>query len=156
SPETFCKISEIVVNFNLYRGRGLCLTRHAMGSDGKQLYDFEGYALDLTRGCLLGERGEIALRPKSFELLRCLIENAGRLISKDELLNAVWPNVIVSDDSLAQCISELRHALDDLDRRIIKTVPRRGYSFAAPVSVRPPPSAGHATVDLSKDTDKKL
>src|SRR5207248_1129688 len=59
------------------------------------------------------------------------------LIPKDELVNAVWPNVIVSDDSLAQCVSELRHALKDPDRRIIKTVPRRGYLFAASVSIPP-------------------
>src|SRR5262249_43084748 len=78
--------------------------------------------------------GEIELRPKSFELLRYLVENGGRLISKDELVNAVWTNVIVSDDSLTQCVSDLRRALNDSDRRIIKTVPRRGYIFSAPVS----------------------
>jgi adenylate cyclase len=101
---------------------------------GRELYLFEGFALDLTRGSLRGADGEIELRPKNFELLRYLVQNAGRLISKDELINAVWPNVIVSDDSLAQCVSELRHALNDLDRRVLKTVPRRGYLFAAPVS----------------------
>jgi len=86
------------------------------------------------RGCLRGKTGEIELRPKTFELLFYLTENAGRLISKDELVNAIWRNVIVSDDSLAQCVSELRNALNDSDRRIIKTVPRRGYIFAAAVS----------------------
>jgi len=108
-----------------------------MGTAGGEPFAFEGFTLDLTRGCLLGSAGEIELRPKSFELLRYLTENAGRLISKDELVNAVWRNVIVSDDSLAQCVSELRHVLGDPDRRIIKTVPRRGYLFAAPVTVSP-------------------
>ena len=108
-----------------------------MGTAGGEPFGFEGFTLDLTRGCLLGSAGEIELRPKSFELLRYLTENAGRLISKDELVNAVWRNVIVSDDSLAQCVSELRHVLGDPDRRIIKTVPRRGYLFAAPVTVSP-------------------
>jgi DNA-binding winged helix-turn-helix (wHTH) protein len=112
-----------------------------MPSAGRELFTFEGFSLDLTRGCLLGPGGEIDLRPKSFELLRYLIENAGRLISKDELVNAVWPNVTVSDDSLTQCVSELRHALNDPDRRIIKTAARRGYLFAAPVSAAPPHSA---------------
>jgi adenylate cyclase len=111
-----------------------------MRSASEELYGFEGYTLDLTRGCLRSASGEIELRPKSFELLRYLIENAGRLISKDELVSAVWPNVIVGDDSLAQCVSDLRHALNDADRRIIKTVPRRGYLFAAPVTA-PPRSA---------------
>src|SRR5262249_49945928 len=93
------------------------------------------------RGCLLAGEDEIKLRPKSFELLRYLLENPGRLVLKDELVEAVWPNVIVSDDSLAQCISDLRNALGDVDRPIIKTVTRRGYLFAAPVSISAPNDA---------------
>src|SRR3984893_17905159 len=108
-----------------------------MAEVGLNVFCFEGYTLDLTRGCVRNENGEIELRPKSFELLSYLVANAGRLISKDELVNAVWPNVIVSDDSLPQCVSDLRHALSDADRRIIKTVPRRGYLFDAPISVGP-------------------
>jgi TolB-like protein/DNA-binding winged helix-turn-helix (wHTH) protein/Tfp pilus assembly protein PilF len=108
-----------------------------MAEVGLNVFCFEGYTLDLTRGCVRNANGEIELRPKSFELLSYLVANAGRLISKDELVNAVWPNVIVSDDSLAQCVSDLRHALSDADRRIIKTVPRRGYLFDAPISVGP-------------------
>ena len=99
------------------------------------IFTFEGYTLDLTRECLRGGEDEIKLRPKCLELLRYLVENPGRLVPKDELAEAVWPNVIVSDDSLAQCISDLRNALNDADRRIIKTVTRRGYLFAAPVSI---------------------
>jgi DNA-binding winged helix-turn-helix (wHTH) protein len=72
-----------------------------MRTIGRELYAFDGYTLDLIRGCLRTAGGEIELRPKSFELLRYLIQNAGRLISKDELVNAVWSNVIVGDDSLA-------------------------------------------------------
>jgi TolB-like protein/Tfp pilus assembly protein PilF len=117
-----------------------------MQSASRELYAFEGYTLDPTRGCLRGSSGEIELRPKSFELLLYLIENAGRLIPKDELINAVWPNVIVSDDSLAQCVSDLRYALNDPDRRMIKTVPRRGYLFAAPVSIL----ANETTTSLSR------
>jgi TolB-like protein/class 3 adenylate cyclase len=119
---------------------------------GRELYLFEGFALDLTRGSLRGADGEIELRPKNFELLRYLVQNAGRLISKDELINAVWPKVIVGDDSLAQCVSDLRQALNDPERRIIKTVPRRGYLFAATVAVQPrrselgPPFAGFSDI----------
>ena len=104
-----------------------------MRSAGEEHFSFEGYTLDLNRGCLLGKAGEIEIRPKAFELLRYLIGNSGSLISKNELVGAIWPNVIVSDDSLAQCVSDLRNALDDVNRRIIKTVPRRGYIFTAPV-----------------------
>jgi TolB-like protein len=98
-------------------------------------FTFEGFTLDLTRGWLRAGENEIKLRPKCLELLRYLVENPGRLVLKDELAEAVWPNVIVSDDSLAQCISDLRAALNDGGRRIIKTVARRGYLFAAPVSI---------------------
>jgi TolB-like protein/class 3 adenylate cyclase/Flp pilus assembly protein TadD len=62
---------------------------------------------------------------------------------KDELINALWPNVIVGDESLSQCISDVRHAVDDPHRhgrRIIKTVHGRGYLFDSPVSVQPPRS----------------
>jgi TolB-like protein/Tfp pilus assembly protein PilF len=99
-----------------------------------KVYRFEGYALDLTRGCLRTEKGEVELRPKSFDVLRYLIENAERLVSKDELLKSVWPNVIVTEDSLTRCISEVRNALGDDEHRLIKTVLRRGYLFAVPVS----------------------
>jgi DNA-binding winged helix-turn-helix (wHTH) protein len=88
---------------------------------------FEHFALDLARGTLrMGER-EIDLRPKTFDVLRCLAENAGRLVSKQELYEAVWPDVTVSDDALVQCIRELRLALGDEKHSLIKTVPRRGY-----------------------------
>jgi adenylate cyclase len=97
-------------------------------------FRFEGITLDLGRGCLRHENGEIELRPKSFEVLRYLVGNAGRLVTKDELLRAVWPNVTVSDESLTRCISDVRSALQDGDSRIIKTVPRRGYRFTASVS----------------------
>ena len=100
-------------------------------------YCFDVYTLDLRRGCLRKVDREIDLRPKSFALLRYLVENAGRLVSKDELVNIVWPEVIVTDESLAQCVSEVRRALGDGEQRLIKTVPRRGYLFAASVSSHP-------------------
>jgi adenylate cyclase len=96
-----------------------------------KLYRFEGYTLDRTRGCLLHKDREIELRPKSFDVLCYLLENAGRLVAKDEIIGIVWPNVLVTDDSIKQCVSELRLALGDSQQRIIKTVPRRGYLFAA-------------------------
>src|SRR5262245_29082436 len=108
----------------------------------EDVFQFEGYTLDLRRGCLRAADREIELRPKSFEMLRYLVANAGRLISKDELVKAVWPHTTVGDESLARCMSDLRHALGDDDQRIIKTVLRRGYVFAAPVSVGAPESSG--------------
>jgi DNA-binding winged helix-turn-helix (wHTH) protein len=91
---------------------------------------FDGFTLDLNRGCLFrGAKEEIKLRPKSFEVLRYLAENHGRLISKEELIASVWPQTAVTDDSLVQCLIDVRRALGDTSQRFVKTVPRRGYIF---------------------------
>ncbi|GIQ76381.1 transcriptional regulator [Bradyrhizobium sp. ma5] len=87
--------------------------------------------LDLARGVARVDGVELDLRPKSFAVLRHLAGNAGRLVSKQDLHEAVWGNVAVSDDSLVQCIRELRLKLRDDDHRIIKTVSRRGYRLDA-------------------------
>src|SRR5262249_55550580 len=92
------------------------------------------FVLDLTRGCLRAGDLDIELRPKAFEVLYHLAANAGRLVTKQELYEAVWRNVVVSDDSIAQCIRELRSKLGDVDHKLIKTVSRRGYLFDATVS----------------------
>ncbi|HLE63745.1 MAG TPA: transcriptional regulator [Pyrinomonadaceae bacterium] len=94
-----------------------------------QTHCFDEFVLDLTRGCLLHGHEEIKLRPKSFEVLRYLVENNGRLISKDELIHAVWVGMAVTDDSLVQCLKDIRHALGDQAQQIIKTVHGRGYIF---------------------------
>ena len=103
------------------------------GTRAKQLR-FDRYLLDLERGCLLLHENEIALRPKTFSVLCYLVKNGQRLVSKDELFAAVWPNVAVTDDTLVQSISELRQAVGDEGARLIRTVPRRGYRFEAEVT----------------------
>src|SRR5260370_9965325 len=97
------------------------------------MFQFEGYTLDVARQSLRAADREVALRRKSFELLRYLVENPDRLVTKEELLKAIWPNVIVTDESLMHCVSEVRQALGDSKQTIIVTVPRCGYRFAAPV-----------------------
>lgn len=99
-----------------------------------KIYRFEDYTLDLRRGGLRRGECEIGLRPKSFDVLRYLVENAGRLVLKDELINAVWPNVVVTNESLTRCVSDIRSALGDADQRLIKTITRRGYLFASSVT----------------------
>ena len=74
------------------------------------------------------------MRNKSFEVLRFLVEHGGRVVTKDELIRAVWPDVPTGDEALAKCISEVRRALGDDAKSIIKTVPRRGYLMDVPVS----------------------
>jgi adenylate cyclase len=111
------------------------------GSAAPARVRFDRYCLDLQRGCLLAGDVEIELRPKTFEFLRYLVSHPGRLVSKDELLAAVWPDVVVTEDSLFQCVAELRRALQDQDQHLIKTVQRRGYRFDGAVSIEPCESA---------------
>src|SRR6267378_4049647 len=108
----------------------------AIHTESRELFRFEGFTLDVTRGCVRSGEQELELRPKSFEVLRFLVQNADRLVSKDELMEALWPGVFVTEDSLSRCISDVRIALGDAQQRIIKTVPRRGYLFGVPVSSR--------------------
>jgi formylglycine-generating enzyme required for sulfatase activity len=99
---------------------------------------FDKFSLDLARGRLRAGDQDIELRPKTFEVLKYLANRAGHLVAKQELYDAVWPNVIVSDDSIAQCIRELRGKLGDDDHNLIKTVARRGYLLDAPVTTSTP------------------
>ena len=99
-----------------------------------EIYSFDEFKLDLTRGALFRGDDELKLRPKSFDVLKYFAENSGRLISKDELIEAVWRETAVTDDSLVQCLKDIRHALGDKSQAIIKTVPRRGYIFEKEVS----------------------
>jgi adenylate cyclase len=112
------------------------------------MFQFEGYTLDVAHNSLRVADREIPLRPKSFEVLRYLIENANRLVTKEELVQAIWPNVIVTDDALTHCVSEARQAIAGSKQTLIATVPRRGYRFVATVSriatsaaVAPPPAS---------------
>ncbi len=84
-------------------------------------------------GLFARRRTEIELRPKSFDILRYLVERPGQLLSKDELMQAICPNLFVTDNSLTRCISDVRQALGHEGQRMIKTVPKRGYLFAVPV-----------------------
>ena len=88
------------------------------------MYRFDRFTLDPVRGALLAAGGtEVALRPKAFALLTRLVENAGRLLDRDEIMRAVWPGVIVTDDSVTQCVKEIRRALGDDGQRLVKASP---------------------------------
>jgi TolB-like protein/DNA-binding winged helix-turn-helix (wHTH) protein len=101
---------------------------------------FPGFAVDFDRGEFQVDGEPVALRPKTFALLACLACHPGRLLSKDQLMTAVWPEVVVTDDSLVQCVGELRSALGPQHQGLIRTVPRRGYMLdAQPLSESPAP-----------------
>ena len=112
-------------------------------------WSFEGCTLDLIRGALFDASGaEVALRPKSFAFLRLLVENAGRLLGRDTIMAAVWPGVVVTDESITRCVCDLRKALGDDAQRMLRTVPKRGYLLAAAVSrSKRGPVAMHAAGD---------
>jgi TolB-like protein/DNA-binding winged helix-turn-helix (wHTH) protein len=105
------------------------------GLDAVDRLDIAGLTLDLRREELRDAAGaRIDLRNRSFGVLRHLATNAGRVVTKDELLGVNWPGVTVTEDSLTQCISEIRRALGDAGRDLIRTVPRRGYMIVFPES----------------------
>ena len=99
-------------------------------------YSIGKFRLDVhERRLNLGEQ-QIHLEPKAFDLLCHLVEHAGTLVGKDELVAAVWNNTIVSDNSITRCVHQVRAALaDDVDLpRYIETIPGSGYRFIAEVS----------------------
>ena len=107
---------------------------------------FAGITMDLSAGLLRRGEQALPLRPKSFDVLAYFVQHRGRLIPRLELLTAVWPDVIVTDDSLVQCLVEIRRVLGEHDP--ITTVRGRGYRFDAPVVVadRESASGGASTV----------
>jgi TolB-like protein len=117
-----------------------------MGTGRKAIYRFDRFTVDLMRGMLLAEDGsELPLRPKSFIMLQHFVADAGRLVDRDELMRAVWPDVLVSDDSIAQGITEIRRVLGGDGQRLLRTIPRRGYRLVVPVSIEFSAEVGAAT-----------
>jgi DNA-binding winged helix-turn-helix (wHTH) protein/Flp pilus assembly protein TadD len=133
---------------------------------------FSGFELDSERAELrTPDGGTIRLRPKSLEILRLLASNAGRVLSKQQLMEAVWPNVHVGEDSLFQCIREIRTALGDDKRQVVRVISGRGYLFQAEVTEVPVPAAPEiasvsrpapvasdtkATVEANNESAKRL
>jgi DNA-binding winged helix-turn-helix (wHTH) protein/tetratricopeptide (TPR) repeat protein len=102
---------------------------------GQETYTFGGFALDVPERRLSTGTGQLALAPKAFDLLVALVRRRGRLISKKELLDSVWPESFVEEGILTVHVSALRKLLGDTSRtpRFIETVSGAGYRFIAPV-----------------------
>ena len=112
------------------------------------LLRFAGFELDRRRATLRGPAGEaVKLRPKTLAMLVLFATNPGRVLSKQELMDAVWPNVHVGEDNLFQCIREIRSALGDDRRELIRVVSGSGYRFEVEVSVEPATRGAQAPLD---------
>ena len=100
------------------------------------VYRFGPFVLDPASRSLVREEQPVPITTKVFETLVVLVENRGRVVTKDELLLRLWPDTTVEEANLAQNISTLRKALEDnpKDHRYIATIPGRGYSFVADVT----------------------
>ena len=118
-----------------------------------RLFRFGGFVLDCAQRRLVHANEELYLPPKTFDLLLYLIQNRGRVIAKEELLDAVWPGVTVGENTLPQRIREVRDALRDEPSaaRFVKTVPRVGYQFISEVEEDGPEvSPGHTPFRASR------
>jgi DNA-binding winged helix-turn-helix (wHTH) protein/tetratricopeptide (TPR) repeat protein len=106
-----------------------------MVNEGKRFYEFGPFRLNPCERLLWRDRQTILLQPKAFDTLLVLVQNSERLVLKDDLMKAVWPDSFVEESNLTQNIFVLRKILEDTprDRRYIVTVPGRGYRFAEQV-----------------------
>jgi TolB-like protein/DNA-binding winged helix-turn-helix (wHTH) protein/Flp pilus assembly protein TadD len=108
-------------------------SRNHAESSGDGRRTFAGFTLDTRRQLLLRGTEPIRLRPRTYDVLAYLVAQAGRLVSKQELMEAVWGGIAVTDDSLVQCLMEIRRVLGDR-HDVVKTVRGRGYLLDATVS----------------------
>ena len=126
-----------------------------MLTSAQKILQFGRFTLNPNTASLSCDDRQLLLRPKSFDVLLYLARNPERVVSKDELMQAVWPNVFVTENSLVQCISDIRVALDDDAQAILKTVARRGYLFAAPVAeIEQPPGQQRSQASEQPGSDR--
>jgi len=127
----------------------------------KRYFEFGQFQLDVRERALLRNGEAVQLAPKAFDTLVILVENAGSLVEKDEMMRAVWPNSFVEEIGLARNISVLRKALgeDSGQPQFIETVPKRGYRFTAEVREKvddddKPGNAGNLTEGFHKEATR--
>ena len=128
------------------------------GENGNS-YRFGKFTLDLSEHRLLESQIPVSLTPKAFEVLSVLVERAGHLVEKDELMNLVWPDSFVEEVNVARIIHTLRKTLGDdgNGNKLIETIPKKGYRFVARVVLEPlsedtyPSSNGSSATNDARD-----
>src|SRR5215472_9853807 len=96
---------------------------------------FESFRLDTTNHCLWRGEDRVSLAPKAFDVLRYLVEHSDRLVTQDEILEALWPETYVNPEVVKKYVLGIRKVLGDQTSKpaFVATFPRRGYQFIAPV-----------------------
>ena len=133
-----------------------------------RIFRFENVEIDVQNLRVTVNSEIRPLEPKSFRLLLFLVENSGRVLTKDEVMGAVWPDTAVSDNSLARAITQIRKTLDDDSKapKYVETVPSAGYRFIGDVKGQPArptiapedvePAAASNAVELARSRSYKL
>lgn len=101
--------------------------------ENQEVLAFGKFSLHVGRGMLREGDRDVRLRPQSYAVLETLVRNHGQLVTKDQIQAEVWGDAVVTDDSLTQCLVDIRRAIGDTEKTFIKTVPRRGFVFDLPV-----------------------
>src|SRR6516162_4261090 len=115
---------------------------------------FHSFRLDLVNHCLWHAEERVSLSPKAFDVLRYLVEHPGRLVTQNEILDALWPETYVNSEVIKKYILGIRKVLGDCPNKptFIETFPKRGYQFVAPVSDERPTGSS----DLPSYSTKKM
>ena len=104
-------------------------------SDGENTPSYSGFTYDEKRKCLISKNGEERrLRAQSLSVFNELAKTPDQIVSKQHLTEKIWPTVLVTDDSIGKCISDIRKALSDKDHVVLKTIPRQGYMLVSDAS----------------------
>src|SRR5258708_40044517 len=113
---------------------------------------FQSFRVDTANQCLWHGEARADLTPKAFDVLRYLVEHAGRLVTPDELLEALWPETYVNPEGVRRYIQEIRKVLKDRADKpaFIETLPKRGYQFVAPVVDEGNSHPLHLPVDVTR------
>jgi eukaryotic-like serine/threonine-protein kinase len=119
-----------------------------------EVKSFGSFRLDTANHCLWRDRERVSITPKAYDVLCLLVENSGRLVTPDEMLEAIWAGTYVNPEVLRKYILEIRKALGDKsdDPRFVETVPKRGYRFIAPVSAYDEPATTGVAGSLPSST----
>ncbi|MCW5967884.1 MAG: tetratricopeptide repeat protein [Blastocatellales bacterium] len=124
----------------------------------QEIYRSTDFEIDPALASLRLRGNSVHLRPKTFQVLIYLVEHRDRLITKEELIERLWPGIAVTDDAVVQCIVDLRRALGDDPRqpKWIKTIPKVGYRFIGEVEVLPSVGAGSIEIEEVSTVDAEV